>query len=123
MSTSVSFTLVPSVPRMREEDLSPAEILEETDWPSHLREKPENSFLQVMPSDLKEQHRQHYSVIGQVMSHLSHEERRVVKMRVCHNTPWAEIASQLGMTVENARRHHTNAVSKMRQAAERLKVN
>jgi RNA polymerase sigma factor (sigma-70 family) len=107
---------------MKEEDLSPAEVLEETDWP-HLREKTEDPSLRVLPpSDLKEQRREQYSLIGNVMRCLSREERKVVRLRFFHNLSWAEIASQLNITTGKACRYHSSAVDKMREAMAQLKA-
>lgn len=110
-----------TVTHITKEDLFPAEVLEETDWPTRFCERMETSAPPVMPSDVREDHRRRYSVIGDCMSHLSHDERKVVRMYYFHSLSWDEIASQLKMTTGEVRHHAVSGIGKMRRAGRELK--
>jgi RNA polymerase sigma factor (sigma-70 family) len=121
-----ALALVPehkAVPYMEEEDLFPVEVLEETSWETHFREKDPVSFTTaVMPSDLKEKRREQCAVIGDLMHELSREQRKVIRLYFFHNLSWNEIASHLKMSREEVNHYAVSGLGKIRRLAEKLKV-
>ena len=122
MSPMIALSQTGIASMMDEEDIFPVEIVEETTWPFHFRQTDEECQKAVMPSDIKEEHRQQYAALGDLMKILSPQERKVIRAHFHHGLSWDEITTSLKMSIEEVRHHAVCGLGKMRRAAKQMKV-